>query len=63
MPRIPVRLPVNFSSPCLCSILARGIVCIKRSGSDPEKLIQENDLLYEVSAWCLNGGLVLPTSQ
>ncbi|EKX49379.1 hypothetical protein GUITHDRAFT_85757 [Guillardia theta CCMP2712] len=28
-------------------ILSRGIVCIKRSGSDPERLIQENDLLYE----------------
>jgi len=31
----------------LRGILSRGIVCIKRSGSDPEKLIQENDVLYE----------------
>jgi len=31
----------------LKELLSRGIVCIKRSGSDPEKLIQENDLLYE----------------
>ena len=31
----------------LHSILSRGIVCIKRSGSDPEKLVQENDLLYQ----------------
>ena len=33
----------------LPQILARGIVCIKRSGTDPERLIQENDLLYKVS--------------
>eukprot|EP00960_Hanusia_phi_P048423 758936-Hanusia_phi.AAC.6 len=33
----------------LRTILGRGIVCIKRSGSDPERLIQENDLLYQVA--------------
>jgi nicotinate (nicotinamide) nucleotide adenylyltransferase len=31
----------------LHTLLSRGIVCIKRSGSDPEKLINSNDLLYK----------------
>jgi len=31
----------------LHTLLSRGIVCIKRAGSDPEKLINDNDILYK----------------
>ena len=31
----------------LHTILSRGIVCIKREGSDPEKVINEHDVLYK----------------
>lgn len=29
------------------AILSRGLVCIKRSGSDPEKVINNHDVLYK----------------